>query len=154
MPRSLRVGGSSGRQRYSEFALLLLQYQRYEILPQFAGCALFLLQVYRYTDGMTYAHMGSLVAQPGKRDAVVEILTRLRPELRDAGCLLYEVGTKDGEPDSVYAMELWESAEAHQGSLQLPDVKAAIDEVVPMLTGQFESQDFNVVGSPLRSTEA
>ena len=53
---------------------------------------------------MTYAHMGSLVAQPGKRDAVVEILTRLRPELRDAGCLLYEVGTKDGEPDTVYAI--------------------------------------------------
>ena len=103
---------------------------------------------------MTYAHMGSLVTQPGKRDAVVEILTRLRPELSDAGCLLYEVGTKDGEPDTVYAMELWESAEAHQGSLQLPDVKAAIDEVVPMLTGQFESQDFTVVGSPLRTAEA
>lgn len=64
MPRSLRVGGSSGRQRYSEFALLLLQYQRYEILPQFAGCALFLLQVYRYTDGMTYAHMALWLLNP------------------------------------------------------------------------------------------
>ena len=98
--------------------------------------------------------MGSLVAQPGKRDAVVEILTRLRPELREAGCLLYEVGTKDSEPETVYAMELWESAEAHQAFLQLAEVKAAIDEVVPLLTGQFESQDFNVVGSPLRNAEA
>ena len=100
---------------------------------------------------MTYAHVGSLQAQPGKRDAVVEILTRLDPDLVAAGCLLYEVGIRDGEPDTVYAMELWESSEAHKASLQLPSVKAAIDEVVPMLTGQFDSHDFTIVGSPLRN---
>lgn len=100
---------------------------------------------------MTYAHIGSLVTHPGQRDAVVEILTRLNTDLIGAGCLLYEVGTKDGEPDTVYAVELWESAEAHKESLQLPSVKAAIDEVVPLLTGQFDSHDFTVVGSPLRN---
>ena len=100
---------------------------------------------------MTYAHVGSLQTQPGKRDAVVEILTRLNPDLVGAGCLLYEVGTRDGEPDTIYAMELWESAEAHPESLQLPSVKAAIDEVVPMLTGQFDSHDFTIAGSPLRN---
>ena len=100
---------------------------------------------------MTYANIGSLQAQPGKRDAVVEILTRLNTDLVGAGCLLYEVGIKDDEPDTVYVMELWESAEAHKGSLQLPSVKAAIDEVVPMLTGQYDSHDFTIVGSPLRN---
>lgn len=100
----------------------------------------------------TYANIGSLQIQPGKRDAVVEILTRLNTDLLEAGCLLYEVGIRDDEPDTVYAMELWESPEAHKASLELASVKAAIDEVVPMLTGQFDSHDFTVVGSPLRNT--
>ncbi len=100
---------------------------------------------------MTYAHTGSLGTQPGKRDAVIEILTRLNPDLVAAGCLLFEIGTKDDEPDTIFAIEIWESAEAHQASLQLPSVKAAIDEAVPLLSGQFESRDFTVVGSPLRN---
>lgn len=100
---------------------------------------------------MIYANIGSLGTQPGKRDAVVEILTRLNPDLMEAGCLLYEVGTNDDEPDTVFVMELWESLDAHQQSLQLDSVKAAIDEAMPLLSGSLESKDFNVVGSPLRN---
>lgn len=100
---------------------------------------------------MTFANTGSLGIQPGKRDRVLEVLTRLNGDLVDAGCLLYEVGIRDGEPDTIYVIELWESAEAHKESLQLPSVKAAIDEVVPLLTGQFESKNFTIVGSPLRN---
>lgn len=100
---------------------------------------------------MIYANIGSLGTQPGKRDAVVEILTRLNPDLMEAGCLLYEVGTNDDEPDTVFVMELWESLEAHQQSLQLDSVKAAIDEAMPLLSGSLESKDFSVVGSPLRN---
>jgi len=100
---------------------------------------------------MIYANIGSLGAQPGKRDTVVEILTRLNPDLMEAGCLLYEVGTNDDEPDTVFVMELWESLEAHQQSLQLDSVKAAIDEAMPLLSGSLESKDFSVVGSPLRN---
>ena len=55
------------------------------------------------------------------------------------------------KPNPVNAMELWESAEAHQESLQLPSVKTAIDEVVHLLTGQFDSHDFTIAGSPLRN---
>ena len=100
---------------------------------------------------MTFAHVGSLETQPGKRDAVVEILTRLNLDLVDAGCLLYEVGVKQDEPHTVHVMELWESLEAHQASLQLDSVKAAIDEASPLLTGQFDSHDFTIKDSPLRN---
>ncbi|MDZ8275699.1 putative quinol monooxygenase [Microbacterium aquimaris] len=98
---------------------------------------------------MTFANVGSLGVQPGRRDEVVAILTRRSADLADAGCLLYEVGVNDDEPDTVYVVELWESADAHRASLQLPSVKAAIAEAMPMLSGQMGGFRFDVLGSPL-----
>lgn len=99
---------------------------------------------------MTFANVGSLGAQPGRRDQVVAILTRANPDLKEAGCLLYEVGTSEDDPDTVFVTELWESAAAHQASLQLPSVQAAIAEAMPLLSGQMGGHRFTVAGSPLR----
>ncbi|GAA1962401.1 putative quinol monooxygenase [Microbacterium aquimaris] len=99
---------------------------------------------------MTFANVGSLGVQPGRRDDVVAILTRRGTDLADAGCLLYEVGTNDDDPDTVFVIELWESADAHRASLQLPSVTAAIAEAMPMLSGAMGGFRFDVAGSPLR----
>jgi quinol monooxygenase YgiN len=69
---------------------------------------------------MTYANVGTLGAVPGKRDELVTHLTSWKPGLAEAGCLLYEVGVSDDEPDTVFVAELWSSAEAHRASLELP----------------------------------
>lgn len=74
---------------------------------------------------MTFVNVGTLGTQPGQREAVVAILTRANPQLAQAGCLLYEVGTSEESPDTVFVTELWTSAEAHQESLQLPSVREA-----------------------------
>lgn len=99
---------------------------------------------------MTYAYQGTLGTQPGKRDEIVALLTRRSTELAESGCLLYEVGINDEEPDKVFVSELWESAEAHQASLQLDSVRATIAEAMPLLSGQNSGTSFTVVGSPLR----
>ncbi|GAB3700564.1 putative quinol monooxygenase [Nocardiopsis oceani] len=99
---------------------------------------------------MTFAYVGTLEAQPGKRDEVVEILARRNPELGEAGCLLYEVGVSGEHPDTVFVAELWESEEAHRTSLQLDSVRAAIDEARPLLTGRMGGEQFTIAGSPLR----
>src|SRR5690554_1788979 len=99
---------------------------------------------------MTFANVGTLGTKPGKRDDVVTILTRRSPELSDAGCLLYEVGVNDDEPDTVFVAELWASPEAHRASLQLDSVRAAIAEAMPLLSGEMGGSQFSVVGSPLR----
>ena len=99
---------------------------------------------------MTFANVGTLGVKPGSRDEVVAILTRRNPQLEGAGCLLYEVGTNAGEPDTVYVVELWTSAEAHQASLQLDSVQSAIAEARPLLSGQMGGDRFKVEGSPLR----
>ena len=99
---------------------------------------------------MTFANIGHLGTLPGKRDELVGILTRRNPEMADIGCLLYEVGINDEQPDTVFVAELWRSAEAHRSSLELPAVKAAIEEAMPLLSGDMGGTRFDVVGSPLR----
>ncbi|MCU1573789.1 MAG: antibiotic biosynthesis monooxygenase [Micrococcaceae bacterium] len=100
-------------------------------------------------SGMTFANIGSLGVRSGNREKLVEILTRRSPLLAELGCLLYEVGTNEESPDTVFVAELWTSAEAHQASLQLDSVRAAIAEAMPLLSGEMSSQRFTVAGSPL-----
>lgn len=99
---------------------------------------------------MTFVNVGTLGVQPGKRDELVEILTRANPAMRDAGCLRYDVGTNDDEPNTVFVSELWESASAHQSSLELASVRAAIAEAMPLLSGDMGGFRFEVAGSPLQ----
>lgn len=99
---------------------------------------------------MTFANVGSLQAAPGQRDLLVEILTRANPDPERAGCLIYEVGTNDDEPDTVFVAELWSSADAYRASLALPSVQAAIAEARPLMTGVMGGFRFEVTGSPMR----
>ncbi|MFC7431373.1 MULTISPECIES: putative quinol monooxygenase [unclassified Agrococcus] len=101
---------------------------------------------------MTFANVGTLGAKPGARDELVAILTRPSSELAAAGCLLYEVGVADDQPDAVHVVELWADAEAHRASLALPSVRAAIEEAMPLLSGEMGGVRFDVVGSPLRAS--
>ncbi|WP_146339533.1 putative quinol monooxygenase [Nesterenkonia sp. NBAIMH1] len=99
---------------------------------------------------MTFANVGTLETKPGQRDAVIDILTRPNPSLAEAGCLFYEVGASEDQPDTVFVTELWISAAAHQESLQLPSVREAITEAMPLLTGKMDGFQYDVTGSPLR----
>jgi len=100
---------------------------------------------------MTFANVGTLGVLPGRRDELVAHLTRPSETLLSAGCLMYEVGVSDEEPETVFVVELWTSAEAHRASLQLPEVQQAIAEARPLLSGVFGGYRFDVVGSPLRA---
>jgi len=97
-----------------------------------------------------FANAGTLGAAAGRRDELVAHLTQRSDILADIGCLAYEVGVSTDEPDTVFVIELWESAEAHQRSLTRPEVLASIDAARPLLSGKFGGFRFDVVGSPLR----
>lgn len=101
-------------------------------------------------DPMTFANVGRLGVKPGRRDELIEILIRPSGEMREFGCLLYEVGVNDDDPDAVFVSELWESAEAHAASLRLDSVRASIAEAMPLLSGDMGGYRFDVIGSPLR----
>ena len=89
---------------------------------------------------------GSMGTKPGQRDAVVALLLRDVEELKAVGCDLYVVSVSEDKPDTIFVTEVWKSAAAHKASLQLPSVKAAIAEAMPMLSGEFEQVTYSVVG--------
>jgi quinol monooxygenase YgiN len=95
---------------------------------------------------MRYGLFAKLVAKPGQREAVVALLLRGVEEMREIGCELYVVNTSPDHPDAIYVMEVWTSKDAHHASLQLPTVKQAIAEAMPLLTGEFETTPLDVAG--------
>jgi quinol monooxygenase YgiN len=95
---------------------------------------------------MRYGYIGSMRTKPGRRDEVVGILLLGADGLRAVGCELYAVCTDPADTDLIWVTEIWDSAEHHDTSLQLPDVNAAIAAAMPMLTGEFTRQELNVVG--------
>lgn len=103
-----------------------------------------------YGGAMTFAYVGTLGAVSGKRDELVRHLTRRSEALRQRGCLAYEVGVNEDDPDTVFVVEMWESEEAHRSSLGLPEVRESIAAARPLLAGTFGGFRFEVVGSPLR----
>jgi quinol monooxygenase YgiN len=99
---------------------------------------------------VTFANVGTLGTVRGKRDELVAHLTERSDLLRELGCLAYEVGVNSDDAETVYVIELWESRAAHAASLELPEVRAAIESARPLLSGTLGGFRFDVVGSPLR----
>ncbi len=95
---------------------------------------------------MPYGYIGSMRTKEGHRDEMIEILLRGADGLRAAGCRLYAVGIDPADADVIWVSEIWDSAEQHDASLQLPETRAAISRAMPMLTGQFTRQELTVVG--------
>lgn len=95
---------------------------------------------------MVYGYIGSTKTKPGRRDDVVSILLAGVEGLRKAGCHLYVVGSAHADDNTIWVNEVWESKSHHDASLQLPETKAAITRAMPMLTGEFTSQEFTVQG--------
>lgn len=95
---------------------------------------------------MSYGYIGSMKVLPGHRAEVVAALVAVAAGLRDAGCDLYVVAESASDEDTVWVSEVWRSKEHHAASLQLPEVKASIAAVRPLLTGEFTRQETRVVG--------
>jgi quinol monooxygenase YgiN len=93
---------------------------------------------------MSYGLTGSMMCKPGQRAAVIAILLAGVERLRDAGCHAYIVG--EGEPEEVVVFEVWESKQHHDDSLNLPEVRESIARAMPMLTGEFSSREFSIIG--------
>ena len=84
--------------------------------------------------------------KPGRRDDVVALLLGGQDGMRAAGCEFYAVGTSEADADLIWVQEVWLSKAHHDASLELPETKAAIAAAMPMLAGEFTSQEIDIVG--------
>ena len=98
---------------------------------------------------MTFGYFGSMKALPGRRDEVVSIILDGGEATTLPGCQLYVVSLSNTDPDVIWVTEYWDTKESHDASLQLPDVRASVAKVLPLLTGEFTSQETTVVGGGL-----
>ncbi|HUF39526.1 MAG TPA: putative quinol monooxygenase [Anaerolineales bacterium] len=88
-----------------------------------------------------YGLIGKMIAAAGKRDELIAIL--LDGVSGMPGCLNYVVARDSADPDGIWITEVWESREAHQASLSLPSVQAAISKGRPLIAGfgeRFETE--------------
>jgi len=90
---------------------------------------------------------GKVLAQPGRRDDLLEVLLEAAETLGDMPEReLYIVNTTPDEPDAIWVTELWASGEAHARSLERDDVRALIQHGRPLLAGMGEQVRLTPVG--------
>jgi quinol monooxygenase YgiN len=80
-----------------------------------------------------YGLIGQMQCKPGTRDRLIELLGGSSESM--PGCVSYIVAEDSEDPDALWITEVWDSAESHEASLQLPQVQAAIAEARPLITG-------------------
>ncbi|WP_162202524.1 putative quinol monooxygenase [Pseudoxanthomonas suwonensis] len=77
--------------------------------------------------------IGKLRAVPGQRPALAAILLEATTAM--PGCLSYVVAEDGEDEDALWVTEVWDNADSHQASLQLPAVRDAIARARPLIAG-------------------
>lgn len=91
-----------------------------------------------------YGLIGKMLATPGKRDELVDILVKGVAGM--PGCLSYVVAKDATDPDAIWVTEVWDSAGSHQASLSLPSVQQAIAKGKSLIAGFGERFETEPVG--------
>jgi quinol monooxygenase YgiN len=91
-----------------------------------------------------YGLIGKLLAQPGQREALIEIL--LKGVSGMPGCLSYIVARDTADANALWITEVWENAASHAASLKLPAVQEAIALGRPLIAGFGERFETEPVG--------
>lgn len=93
-----------------------------------------------------YGLFGKFTAQPGKRDELAAILLQASELLQhNEGCVHYLISTND-EADAVWVSEVWTDKEAHDASLEPDDVKAVIQQAMPLIASMSDQTELQVLG--------
>jgi len=88
---------------------------------------------------------GKLVAKPGQRDALAEILLEAAGG-EMPGCELYVVNVAASDPDAVWVFEVWRGEADHKASLKLESVRELIAKARPLIAGAGENVRLTVLG--------
>lgn len=91
-----------------------------------------------------YGLIGKMSAMSGQRDALITILLEGIKEM--PGCLSYIVARDPSDANAIWITEVWDSAENHKASLELPSVQAAITRARPLIASFDSHQETEPVG--------
>lgn len=91
----------------------------------------------------TFATFGTLRAHPGKRDELLTLM--LDNQVPMDGCELYVLGPHPEDEDAICIVEHWRDEASHKASLELPEVRATIQQAMPLIAGM-DGASFTVRG--------
>ncbi len=91
-----------------------------------------------------YGLISKMMAKPGLRDALVAAMRGSTADM--PGCLSYVLALDPADPDALWITEVWTDQAAHQASLSLPEVQAAIGEARPLIAGFGERIETEPIG--------
>jgi quinol monooxygenase YgiN len=78
-----------------------------------------------------YGLIGKMIAQPGKRDELLGILTHGIGPM--PGCRSYVIAKDPLDANALWVTEVWEDTGSHQASLSMQQVKATIHKAMPLI---------------------
>jgi len=82
----------------------------------------------------------------GKREEVIALLVGGAGRLAAHGCSQYTVAAASDDETTIWVTEVWESKDAHDASLQLPEVREQIGKARPLIAGGFTRTETTVSG--------
>ena len=91
-----------------------------------------------------YGLIGKILATPGKRDALIDIL--LQGTTTMPGCRSYIIARDPEDAQGIWVTEVWDSEASHKASLTLPSVQQAIAQGKPLIAGFSERRVTQPVG--------
>ncbi len=94
-----------------------------------------------------FAMFGKLVAHPGQRGALVDVLVEAAFTLgKMPECQYYIVSIVEDEPDAVWVTELWTDEEAHARALQNDAVRVLVQRGMPLIAEMPQQERLTPVG--------
>jgi quinol monooxygenase YgiN len=91
-----------------------------------------------------YGLIGRMTATAGRRETLTAIL--LEGVAGMPGCLSYIVAHDPADDDAIWVTEVWTDEAAHRASLQVPEVKAAIQRAMQLMATFADAQVTTPVG--------
>ena len=80
-----------------------------------------------------FGQINRITAVAGKRDEVEQLVRSGSDSM--PGCRSYIVAKDADDADVIWVTEVWDSAEMHAASMDIPEVKAAVTQAMPMIAG-------------------
>lgn len=80
-----------------------------------------------------FGMIGKFTVVSGRRDEVIGYLLASTGAM--PGNIAYLVAADAEDPDTIWVTESWENEQFHQESLTLPEVRSAIAQAMPLITG-------------------
>jgi quinol monooxygenase YgiN len=99
---------------------------------------------------MSYALINKMTTQPGKRDAVIEIMLKSGAAFNDnSSCVLYVVSKDKKDDDVLWVQDVWTNEDDHKAAMNDADMQAYVKQAMPLLDGMPQQIEVEMVGGKM-----